>query len=115
MKTRRKCKKFQKREEFTKIIRDSTQRIQTNKNYYINEIKNNNIIDEQDKLKLITYIFICPRIYGNPKIHKDGIPLGPIIAGVTSPTINLAQFLTKILKRAYNTENSTMSKIHFIL
>ena len=36
-------------------------------------------------------------MYGLPKIHKTGIPLGPIVASLTAPAHNLSLWLTKIL------------------
>ncbi|XP_046406220.1 uncharacterized protein LOC124171127 [Ischnura elegans] len=38
-----------------------------------------------------------PRMYGLLKIHKDGIPLRPIVSDIGSPTYNLARHLTGIL------------------
>ena len=38
-----------------------------------------------------------PQIYGLPKIHKEGIPLCPIVAATGSPTHPLARELAKIL------------------
>ncbi|KAG8229594.1 hypothetical protein J437_LFUL002317, partial [Ladona fulva] len=38
-----------------------------------------------------------PRLYGSPKIHKDGIPLRPIVSAINSPTYNLAKYLTGLL------------------
>ncbi|KAG8226743.1 hypothetical protein J437_LFUL004394 [Ladona fulva] len=38
-----------------------------------------------------------PRLYGLPKIHKDGIPLRPIVSAINSPTYNLAKYLTGLL------------------
>ena len=40
----------------------------------------------------------CPKLYGLPKIHKDGAPLRPIVSSINSPTYKLAQFLAKILQ-----------------
>ncbi|XP_046387506.1 uncharacterized protein LOC124157076 [Ischnura elegans] len=40
---------------------------------------------------------VPPRIYGLPKIHKEGVPLRPIVSAISSPTYNLAKYLTGIL------------------
>ena len=40
---------------------------------------------------------IMPHLYGLPKIHKDGIPMRPIVASLRSPANNLAKWLTKVL------------------
>ncbi len=41
---------------------------------------------------------ISPRMYGLPKIHKEGIPLRPIIDFTGSPTYDWARHLASILK-----------------
>ena len=41
---------------------------------------------------------ITPRIYGLPKIHKDGAPLRPIVNIIGGPTYLLAKFLASKLK-----------------
>ena len=38
-----------------------------------------------------------PRLYGLPKVHKEGTPLRPIVSAIGSPTYNLAKYLTGIL------------------
>ena len=40
---------------------------------------------------------VHPRIYGLPKIHKESIPLRPIVSAISSPTYNLAKHLSGIL------------------
>ncbi|KAG8224978.1 hypothetical protein J437_LFUL003356, partial [Ladona fulva] len=40
---------------------------------------------------------VPPRLYGLPKIHKQDIPLRPIISGIDSPTYHLARYLSKLL------------------
>ena len=38
-----------------------------------------------------------PAIYGLPKVHKDSIPLRPIVSFCTSPTYNLSKYLVTLL------------------
>jgi hypothetical protein len=40
---------------------------------------NNSNLDERTKKRLLPTNEITPRIYGLPKIHKEGIPLRPIV------------------------------------
>ncbi|KAG8236898.1 hypothetical protein J437_LFUL018742 [Ladona fulva] len=40
---------------------------------------------------------IPPRLYGLLKIHKDGVPLRPIVSTTNSPTYNLAKYLASLL------------------
>jgi len=41
---------------------------------------------------------VIPRIYGLPKIHKEGVPLRPIVNTIGSPTYELAKYVAKLLK-----------------
>ena len=43
-------------------------------------------------------IVITPRIYGLPKIHKDGVPLRPIVNTIGGPIYLLAKYLPLTLK-----------------
>ena len=38
-----------------------------------------------------------PRMYGVPKLHKDGVPLRPILSMINSPQHELAKWLTEVL------------------
>ena len=50
------------------------------------------------KKKIIPINTIIPRIYGLPKIHKEGDPLRPIVNTIESSTYQLENFLEKTLK-----------------
>jgi hypothetical protein len=66
----------------------------------IREVKkaiNNSNLDEKTKKRLLPTNEITPRIYGLPKIHKEGIPLRPIVNTIRSPTYELAKYVAKIL------------------
>ena len=39
----------------------------------------------------------CPRFFGQPKIHKEDVPLRPIVASRGGPTYDTAKHLAKIL------------------
>ena len=47
-----------------------------------------------------------PQIYGLPKIHKEGIPLRPIVSVIGSPTHRLARELVRILSPLEGTTDS---------
>ena len=38
-----------------------------------------------------------PCLYGLPKVHKQDVPLQPIVSFVSSPTYQLSKFLTSLL------------------
>lgn len=39
-----------------------------------------------------------PRLYGLPKIHKEGSPLRPVLSAIGSPQYPVAKYLAKVLK-----------------
>ncbi|XP_011859451.1 PREDICTED: uncharacterized protein LOC105556945 [Vollenhovia emeryi] len=41
----------------------------------------------------------APRLYGLPKIHKESVPLRPIVSNIGGPTYQLARYLTKPLQK----------------
>jgi hypothetical protein len=59
-------------------------------------IKSSNL-DERIKKRLTPNCLITPRIYGLPKIHKEGVPLRPIVNTIGSPTYELAKYVARIL------------------
>jgi len=56
-----------------------------------------------------------PRLYGLPKIHKEGIPLRPIVDNIGSPTYQLSKHLTGLLYYLTgNTTHQVKNSFHFI-
>lgn len=100
---------------FKRLNRDPTLTVQTKANAIISElVKLKSITPEEGKTMKI-YNAIAPKIYGNPKVHKEGYPLRPIISSVQGPTIHVAKYIATILKKAYNTDNDyyISDSIHF--
>jgi hypothetical protein len=58
---------------------------------------NSSNLDERTKKRLTPNNEITQRIYGLPKIHKEDIPLRPIVNTIGSPTYELAKHVAKIL------------------
>ena len=52
----------------------------------------------------------CGKLYGMAKVHKEGIPLRPVVSMVNTPTYHLAKYLDDVIKpycpKAYNVESS---------
>ena len=48
----------------------------------------------------------APRIYGQLKIHKPGVPIRPIVAYSGSPLYNLNKYIANILKAYFQDENN---------
>lgn len=56
-----------------------------------------------------------PRLYGLPKIHKESLPLRPIVSNIGSPTYQLARFLSKPLQNLTGKNPSFIrNSLHFV-
>lgn len=59
---------------------------------------------------LTKYNAVCPRIYGQPKAHKPGLPLRPVVPNVTAPSYNLSKFVGQVMQQSlvskYNIKDS---------
>ena len=80
----------------------------------LQDYKNNNFISETDYTQLRHHGSNSPaaRFYGFPKIHKDNMPMCPIVSACGTATYNTAKFITKILqnycgKTSYFVKDST--------
>ncbi|XP_075157687.1 uncharacterized protein LOC142230954 [Haematobia irritans] len=96
---------------YKRIKIDPTSRLQSKNHKLVEKLYNLNIITEQEKNKLTSRTAIAPRIYGLPKIHKDGTPLRPICSSINSPSYNLCKYIVGILRNItldskYNVKDS---------
>ncbi|XP_071440277.1 uncharacterized protein [Hetaerina americana] len=56
-----------------------------------------------------------PRLYGLPKLHKDGIPPRPIVSQIDAPTYRLSRYLASSLQpHVGNTPSFVKNSAHFI-
>ena len=77
-------------------------------------LTNSNLDDRLNK-HLTPTREITPRIYGLPKIHKEGVPLRPIVNTIGSPTYELEKYLAKILGPLLgNTESFIKDSSEFV-
>lgn len=90
---------------FRKLNRDPTLTVQNKANAIITDLVKHNYISPEEGKTMKIYNANAPKIYGNPKVHKDGYPLRPIISSIQGPTNNIAKYIATILKNAYNTDN----------
>jgi len=83
-----------------KTLRESTYNILSrwNHNHYLNYTYKNTKLTQTDTQ--------LPVFYGLPKIHKEGIPLRPIISTINSPTYFLAKHLYNELSKCIKPPNS---------
>ena len=90
---------------FRALNNDPTNSIQSKSNKLINELEEKKVLTPEEAKKFRKYNTTCPKIYGNPKLHKEGIPLRPIVSGINGPTQVIAKFTAEILDRAYDKQN----------
>lgn len=69
-------------------------------------------LEEKLKKKLIPSYETIPRIYGLPKIHKEGVPLRPIVNTIGSPTYERAKYVAKILRPLVGNTDSFIKDSH---
>ena len=56
-----------------------------------------------------------PRLYGLPKIHKEGVPLRPIVSNIGTPTYQLSKHLSGLLNPlTRNSVHHVKNSFHFI-
>ncbi|XP_046393718.1 uncharacterized protein LOC124161442 [Ischnura elegans] len=56
-----------------------------------------------------------PRFYGLPKVHKEGIPLRPIVSQIDAPTYHLARYLARHLQpHVGKTSSHVKNSAHFV-
>lgn len=99
--------------DFKKIHRDPTSTIQNTCNKLVSRLCDKGYITQQHAKEMKTYNSVCPRIYGNPKVHKTNNPLRPIISSTNSPMSKLSKLIADILKSAYDTNNEYYIKDTF--
>jgi len=79
------CYKILDKYPSTKILKEVTKKIKYSS------------LDIITKKRITPTSSITPRIYGAPKVHKEGNPLRPIVNTIGSPTYLLAQYLARKL------------------
>ena len=67
-------------------------------NYQMRKLKRENIISEDEYNRLFVSGSSPSVMYGQPKVHKDGIPLRPILAAFKTSSYKLAKYLIKFLQ-----------------
>lgn len=99
------------RRTYETLNNDPTVKFQNKNNKLVKKLFEQGYIDEREKKKLTIYNSRPPLAYGLPKIHKENIPLRPVISQINSPSYHLAKFISNILNNLnpelhYNVKNS---------
>ncbi|XP_017466311.1 PREDICTED: uncharacterized protein LOC108359133 isoform X1 [Rhagoletis zephyria] len=79
-----------------KIVRnDPTNALQRKNNTLVDELYKSKIIDYRGKQQLVCTAAIAPRLYGLPKIHKPDLPLRPICSSINVPCYGLSKYIKR--------------------
>ena len=103
------------KQTYTALKSDPTGRTERDLNQRLLLSKKSSKISEETYKLLGSSDGIAPQLYGLPKIHKEGVPLRPIVSFVNSPpTYNVSRYLTRILSPVVgNTDNMVKNSQHF--
>ena len=82
---------------YKKLNSDPTNKFKASLSKLLKKWKDNNIITHSVWQHLYPTAADIPKLYGLPKVHKQGYPLRPIVSSVNSVTYESAKFLAKIL------------------
>ena len=80
------------------LKRDPTRALQRKLNSKLLDLKKTDAIDIQRYNRLKCRVPQPPKLYGLPKLHKPNIPMRPIVSFCGSPTYQLSNYLTTVLK-----------------
>ena len=83
---------------YKKIAEDPTNKQKNKLISILKSIKTEGGLKEEEYRKMYPTGAVSPKYYGLPKIHKQGIPLRPIVSSTGTVTYNTAKELAKILK-----------------
>ena len=78
--------------------KDATEKLEQTVNNTLNTLKTKGIMTETERDKLRPVGTQIARLYALPKIHKNGIPVRPILSMVNTPTHQLGKWLANMLK-----------------
>lgn len=94
---------------------DTTDALHARLLYIATTFKQNGWIDDEIFNDISMHDSAPPKIYGQPKIHKRGIPLRPVVASYESPNYKVAKFLADILKNlTKSSKYNVMNATHFV-
>ncbi len=108
-----------------KLILNNRQFTHTNKcllkekeaemNKLIRELEKNKIIDQNLFWKLHSTSSNIPTLYGQPKIHKPGLPMRPIISSIGAYNYSLSKYLANKILQCISNQHHHMFKIYLNL
>ncbi|KAI8507908.1 hypothetical protein Bbelb_141480 [Branchiostoma belcheri] len=99
------------KDTYTPLKKDPTNKFKGKISSALKKLQTEGVLDRPTYLKLNPTTEQPPAFYGLPKIHKQSVPLRPIVSSIGSVTYELAGFLAKILgplvgKSQHHVQNS---------
>ena len=94
----KKCNEHLTSGPYTKLKKDPTSSVVSKVTKKLIELRDNNLIKQQEYFKLKPTGTQPPRFYGLPKIHKDGIPMRPIVSYTGTPLYEISKYIANILR-----------------
>lgn len=93
---------------------DPTEKLRKTNNNIVTDLFKNEHINAREKHFLLSSAANAPRIYGLPKVHKQNVPLRPIVSSFNIPCYHLSKHIGHILQHlistSYNIKNSMQLK-----
>ena len=82
---------------YSKLSKDPTTTYKNKLLKILKDLKEKKAIDQSLYEKLRPSACVVPCIYGLPKVHKNNIPVRPIVSSIGSVCYNLARFVSDLL------------------
>ena len=98
---------------YEKVKRNPTSGFQSKNNDLVKRLEQLKLVDKKTAIRLRTYTAVCPKIYGQPKAHKAGLPLRPVVPCMTAPTYELSKFVDTIMQQAISSKYSVKNSFEF--
>ena len=100
---------------YRRLKKDPTAKIERQVAKALRESEDRGELPKERRLLLTPHASVAPQLYGLPKVHKEGIPLRPIVSAIGSPIYSLAKELARILSPlAGRTSSYIKNSTHFV-
>ena len=100
---------------YKQIRRNPTTRIEKQVSESLKNLQRDGFIGESLAKRLNPQFSTPPQMYGLPKIHKEDIPMRPIVVTIGSPAYHLVKELARILSPlAGKTSSYVKNSMHFV-
>ena len=95
-----------------KIDGNPSKSLKTKINNTLNDLKNNQLLSNNEYKHIHTSTVSSPRFYGLIKTHEINNPIRPIVSLINSPSFKLAQYLSKILTPLTNSADQKLKNTY---